>query len=362
MTRLGFVLAWLLTVCGSAHAHGITFTLIELRLEPEDTQIRVEIPIQALLHEQPLPLPIGTTDQTFRADRLPAGLQTSLTNLLKARLSLDAGGKSLPVAVGSIEPAGEYVVLTASAPPVVDALGVRANLFPDDALHRVFVDVYHAGSLAGQYVLGREEASFVLAAPERPLLEVIGTFVREGVHHIFIGPDHILFVLALILLGGTLWSQVKIITAFTAAHSITLALATLGIVRLPARPVESVIALSIVVVGLHDLRQLRRGTSERVAQDPRVPLAFTFGLVHGLGFASALAEFDLSGKALAWALAGFNVGVEMAQVTIVLLATPLLVALHRHIAPRIARDLLSATACVVVLVGGFWLCQRLLGA
>ena len=280
-----------------------------------------------------------------------------------ARFGLDAGGESLPATVEGIEPTGDYVVLTASAPPIpANALAVRASLFPEDAQHKSFIDVYRAGSLAGQYVLDQDQTSFVLAAPERPFQEVIGTFVREGIEHIFSGPDHILFVLALILLGGSLWSQIKIITAFTAAHSTSLALATLGIVRLPSRPVESVIALSIVVMGVHDFRLLHRDPSGRAERDHRVLIAFTFGLVHGLGFASALAEFELTGTALVWALAGFNVGVEIGQVAIVLLAAPLLAALHRHVAPRIARDLLSAAACVIVLVGAFWLGQRLLSA
>jgi len=157
---------------------------------------------------------------------------------------------------------------------------------------------------------------------------VIVTFIREGVHHIYIGPDHILFVLALILLGGTTGAQAKIITAFTAAHSVTLTLAALNIVQLPSRPVESVIALSIVVVGLHDMQQLRREVPASRNRDPRALFAFTFGLVHGFGFASVLRDLDLPTSALAWSLASFNVGVELGQLTIVLLAAPLLAALR----------------------------------
>ena len=158
--------------------------------------------------------------------------------------------------------------MTAAAPAITGVLDIRANLFPDDALHKVFFDVYRSGTLAGQYVLDRQDPAFTLAAPERALREVIGTFVREGIRHIFIGPDHILFVLALILLGGRLWSQIKVVTAFTVAHSTSLALATLGIVRFPSSLVESAIALSIVVVGLHDLRQLWDGWPKRVAAKP----------------------------------------------------------------------------------------------
>ena len=219
MTWLRLSLVWLLALVGAAEAHEITFTVVNLRLERDETRISVELPIKALLHEQPSPLPAGTTEQTFHAGQLPADLRTSLISLLSARLRVASGGKILPVTVGGIEPTGEYVVLTAAAPAITGVLDIRANLFPDDALHKAFFDVYRSGTLAGQYVLDRQDPAFTLAAPERALREVIGTFVREGIRHIFIGPDHILFVLALILLGGRLWSQIKVVTAFTVAHS-----------------------------------------------------------------------------------------------------------------------------------------------
>jgi len=191
---------------------------------------------------------------------------------------------------------------------------------------------------------------------------VIVTFIREGVHHIYIGPDHILFVLALILLGGTTGAQAKIITAFTAAHSVTLTLAALNIVQLPSRPVESVIALSIVVVGLHDMQQLRREVPASRNRDPRALFAFTFGLVHGFGFASVLRDLDLPTSALAWSLASFNVGVELGQLTIVLLAAPCSPHCGRHAPTRTAQNAQTGLASLVVLTGSYWLIQRALGA
>jgi hydrogenase/urease accessory protein HupE len=355
--RLGWV-TLLLALWGFAGAHVISFSHVDVRLEQGEARLTVQLPIKALLHEQPSPLPPGTTEQALRSSPLPAGVQTYLKTMLTARLRLTSSGQSLPLTVSGVRSAGEDVALTLTAPPVPGALGVQANLFPEDSLHKIFVNVYRKDALVGQYALDRQDASFTLAAPERPLWDAITTFVREGIHHIFIGPDHILFVLALILLGGTLWSQFKIITAFTVAHSITLALATLNIVHLPSQLVESVIALSIVVVGVHDVRQLRRSGTERTGWDVRIPFAFAFGLVHGFGFASVLTELDLPQKALAWSLAAFNVGVEIGQVTIVLLATPLLLAVRRYAAPQVSQGLLTAAASVVVLVGGFWLVQR----
>lgn len=355
MNRLFALL--LLVIFGWAGAHELTFSRVDVQLDAAQTRLTVKLPEKALLHEQPSPLPAGTTAQTLSAPTLSAGVRTSLGTLVTARLRLLSGNTSLPLTVNRVEATGEDVTLTLSAPPVSGALGVQANLFPDDALHKVFVSVYRDSALVGQYALDRQNFSLTLAAPARPLTEVIATFVREGVRHIFIGPDHILFVLALILLGGRVGAQVKIITAFTAAHSVTLVLATLGVVQLPSRLVESVIALSIVAVGLHDLRQVRRRAAS--GRDLRVPLAATFGLIHGFGFASVLRELDLPQAALGWSLAAFNVGVEIGQVAIVLLAAPMLFALRRFASPDFRQGVLMAASLGVVLVGGLWFVQRL---
>lgn len=358
------LLALALAFSGWARAHQVTFSHIDVRLEQVETKMTVQLPIKALLQEEPLALPAGTTEKTLRSSPLPANIQTSLTTLLTTRLQLLSSGKALALTVHTIQPAGEDLALSATAPPISGSLKMQANLFPEDPLHKIFVNVYRQANLVGQYALDRQDASFSLIAPERPLWEVVSTFIREGIHHIFIGPDHILFVLALILLGSNLGSQFKIITAFTVAHSITLALATLHIVQLPSRLVESAIALSIVVVGLHDLWQLqqwqhqRQHQSSRNGWDMRIGFAFAFGLVHGFGFANVLSELELPQQALVWSLAAFNVGVEIGQVTIVLLATPLLYALRHYASAKVAQGFLTAAACLVVLVGGFWLVQR----
>lgn len=356
MNWLRIALLLVVALCCSAEAHEITFSQMDVRLEKEATLLTVKLPITALIHEQPM------LEQTLRSSPLPTDAQAALTELLTTRLRVASGETTLRLMVGSSQQAGENVAMSLSGPPVDGALGVWANLFPDDPLHKVFVNVYREAALVGQYALDRQNPALTLAASERPLWEVITTFLRAGIHHIFIGPDHILFVLALILLGGRLWSQLKIITAFAVAHSITLALATLNVVYLPSRLVEGGIALSIVVVGLHDLRELRRSRPAPAGRDLRVMFAFGFGLIHGFGFAGVLAEFDLPKQALVWSLAAFNFGVEIGQVFIVLLAAPLLTMLRRFAPPRIAHFQMTAAACGVVVAGSFWLCLRALDA
>jgi hydrogenase/urease accessory protein HupE len=169
--------------------------------------------------------------------------------------------------------------------------------------------------------------------------------------HIFIGPDHILFVVGLLLLGGTVGQLLKIVTAFTLAHSITLAAATLGLWDPPARIVEPAIALSIVFVGVHSLLTPKR--------DARLLFAFAFGLIHGFGFAGVLRELDLPRHALGWSLFSFNVGVEFGQACIVLAVAPPLALLRRHNRP-LAQKIVTAGSAGVIFAGAYWFAQRLL--
>jgi hydrogenase/urease accessory protein HupE len=148
--------------------------------------------------------------------------------------------------------------------------------------------------------------------PTRPnAWGVAGTYLALGVEHILTGIDHLLFVLALLLLTKGTWRLVKTVTAFTVAHSITLGLATLGIVHVPSRPVEAVIALSIVFVAA-EIVQARRGRASLAAQMPWI-VAFIFGLLHGFGFAGALSEVGLPEGHIPVALLFFNLGVEAGQ-------------------------------------------------
>jgi len=167
------------------------------------------------------------------------------------------------------------------------------------------------------------------------------SFFSLGIEHILTGFDHILFLLALILRGGNLWSLLKIVTAFTIAHSITLALSVLGIVTVPAPPVEAVIALSIAYVAAENLF-MRNAVSHRWA------VSFIFGLVHGFGFSSVLRELGLPQDGLAWSLLNFNLGVEVGQACVILMVVPLVIWIRsaRWQAP------ITTTASALVLVVG----------
>jgi hydrogenase/urease accessory protein HupE len=203
-----------------------------------------------------------------------------------------------------------------------------------------------------------------IARPSQPWVEItpaLGTwetalqFVVQGVHHILWGPDHLLFVFGLLLIVPTTWALVKTITAFTVAHSVTLAAATLGYVRPPTPPIEAAIALSILFLAPEILRARRGGTSFTI-RHPWV-VAFVFGLLHGFGFASALSAAGVPPADVPLALVSFNVGVELGQLAFVALVL-LLERGVRRLGVRWPRPIELLPAYAVGTLGGFWVIQR----
>jgi hydrogenase/urease accessory protein HupE len=193
---------------------------------------------------------------------------------------------------------------------------------------------------------------------------VAATYLRLGVEHILFGFDHLLFVLALVILVRD-WRRVAVtVTAFTIAHSITLAAATLGFVNVPGPPIEAAIALSIVLVAV-EIVNARRGTPSFAARWPWLA-AFGFGLLHGLGFAGALAEVGLPHHAIPVALLFFNAGVELGQLVFVATVLTVGALLRRAIAFRLKPALLQqavnrldvVAAYAIGTVAAFWLIER----
>ena len=177
-------------------------------------------------------------------------------------------------------------------------------------------------------------------------------FLAMGVEHILGGIDHLLFLVALLALSRGVWQTVTIVTGFTVAHSITLSLAVLGVVDVPSRIVEPLIAASIVWVAVENL-MAPAGLGRRWL------VAAIFGLIHGLGFASALTELDLSREALARALIGFNVGIELGQIAFVIVVLPPLAWASR---PGRLPRLPQVLSVVVALAGAVWFVERILTA
>ena len=236
----------------------------------------------------------------------------------------------------------------------VGRLTVRATLFPYNPNHQTFVNLYENGRLVRQEILNSTRNSLEFYTGTRQgAVAVFKTFTASGIHHIAIGPDHILFIVGLLLLGGTVRRLLLIISAFTLGHSITLSLAALGIVTPPAHVIEPAIALSIVYVGADNLLVGSKG------RDARAWVALFFGLVHGFGFASVLRETGLPPRALGLSLFSFNIGVEIGQAIIVMIVASLLGAIHAR-RPGATRPIVLAGSLVVIAAGTYWFIERVI--
>ena len=220
-----------------------------------------------------------------------------------------------------------------------------ALLFDIDAQHRGLV---HVG---GQTVIVRDAEPVRIAVGESTSVR---SFIREGIWHIWIGLDHILFLLCLIL--PAVWRRTslrqsaievfEIVTAFTLAHSITLVISAVGLFTLPSRFVETAIALSVVAAALNNLLRVI---------DARWAVAFGLGLLHGFGFSSVLVDLGLPSHELIGTLLGFNLGVELGQAAIVLAVLPLLYVIRNSLAYR---ALLYAGSGAVVVIATIWTYER----
>ena len=335
-----------------ARAHDTSFSYAEVQWAREHIVVRLSVHRDDAATVLAVAVPESLMHAGFLAHEA-----ARLAAIVARDFHLQADGRDVALTFerAVAVPAKRSVALTFVAPLAHPAghLGLRARLFPANAQHETFLNVYVAGRLVRQSVLTREQpAAELYGQGAAGVWAVVTTFVRAGIHHIFIGPDHILFIVGLLLLGGGIVRVLKVATAFTLAHSITLLLAATGRLDISSRIVEPLIALSIVYIGIENLRA-RPGMPDR-----RTVLAFGFGLIHGLGFASVLREFGLPGEALGWSLLSFNVGVELGQASIVLAVTPLL-GLLRATRPRTALQAVTFGSWGIIAMGGYWFLQRL---
>ena len=352
MSALRRIAALLLALAASAAAHDEPTSFLDLRVGADGLTASLAASATDLAHDLPAVEPAMLLDPAVAAVQ-----RTALAAIVQARLHLAADGTPLTAELRGIVPApgkrDVHLELHYAWPAVPAVIQVQARLFPYDPRHRTFVNIYENGSLRRQEIFSGEAAPFEFrAGAQQSVAGVVRQFVFSGVHHIFIGPDHILFVIGLLLLGGRVGQLLKIITAFTVAHSITLGLATFGLLRPPAAVIEPAIALSIVFVGLHAFLGSKK-------HDPRLLFAFCFGLIHGFGFANVLQEMVLPSHALGWSLAAFNGGVEIGQACIVLTVAPLLALLRRR-SVRASERVVAGGALAVTMAGAFWFFQRVM--
>jgi hypothetical protein len=369
MKRLLFVLALLLPPVAFAHKPSDSYLTIRGDGKVTELAVRWDIALRDL-------------DYVLELDRDGNGaltwgeVRTRTDDIVKYatdRLALTTGDKPCAWQVASPlqldhHSDGTYAVLslTARCDGFDRGLAMRYSLLFDvDPSHRGLVQWIAPGSNGAQaLVFGTDNARQPLALRAPSAWQTLAQYLKDGMWHIWIGYDHILFLLSLLLpavlvRGGRDWQPagslkrsllevLKVVTAFTLAHSITLSLAALHVISLPSRVVESTIAASVVFAALNNLR----GNIEK----KRWVMAFVFGLVHGFGFASVLADLGLPQGALALALVGFNLGVEVGQMAIVVAFVPVAFAMRRTLFYR--RGVLTFGSVLVALVAAYWFVQR----
>lgn len=350
--RAALLLVCVLAPARAAISHPAPFSYLDVRLTPSVVEGTLVLHDFDVAHELKLAAPEALLDAATLRQHAAA-----ITALIQARLTMNADGRDLVWDLTSVRPlADRTAVEVAYRVPLTRTIGhlvIRAALFPYDPTHQTFVNIYESDALAHQQVLSAARPTMEYYTGGRQgAFAVFAAFTRAGIHHIAIGPDHILFIVGLLLLGGSVLRLLGIVSAFTIGHSITLSLAVLNIVTPPARVVEPAIALSIVYVGADNL------LSTKGARDVRAWIALFFGLVHGFGFASVLREIGLPPRALGISLFSFNLGVEIGQAVIVILVASLLAVLRRRNPVR-AGQLVTAASVFVALAGAYWFVQRI---
>ena len=338
-------------LCASgAWAHPAPFSYLDVAFRGGNIEGSLTVHVIDIAHELNVTPPETVLDPEFLTRQ-----RQQILDVLTPRISLSTD-RPLKIEWGAILPMKEELALRLMYRIPNEhpgALAIDTNLFPYDPIHQTFINIYeNTDPSPRQQVIfnATTEPHTYYLGTTQGAVAVMKTFIPSGTHHILIGPDHILFLIGLLLLGGSWIALVRIVTAFTIGHSITLSLAALNIFSPPPSIIEPAIALSIVFVGADNLV---RGDG----RDLRAWVALTFGLVHGFGFANVLREFGLPREALGWSLFSFNLGVEIGQLAVVLAVASVLTAIRRRSELMGARVAVAGSV-VVIAAGTYWFVQR----
>ena len=346
MGRLGLTVLVLLALAAGragAHQQGVSYSDVEL----VDGVLRYDLALTT--HD------VGADDDGdgVLTDEEVLNNLARLRRLLERAVTVEAGGTACPLGLQdyALEPNETIVFRLRGVCPEVTPLRVVVRLLMLTSVDGYNLAKIRVGREYEEHIFTRERGEVLVGnARSGGLAATFGRFFVLGVEHIATGYDHVLFLLALLLVGGEFRSLLAIVTAFTVAHSVTLSLAVLEVVALPTRLVESAIALSIAWVALENLLiDDSRG---------RWRITFGFGLMHGFGFASVLRGMALPREGLAASLLAFNLGVETGQLVIVLVAYPLVVRIARS---RHRRRVVVTISGAILVLALWWFIERAFG-
>ncbi len=343
----------------SARAHQVNLSTARVTLGA-DRNVTVEVGLKGSDADRVAGTKVFDVRRNVVDPEQVASSAALITVYVSAHIAV-TGTDGQPCAPGAAKviPDGDGVVFrnTFSCTNVVGDIIYRSTVLTEAEPSARQVVLIGEGANAPQALLDASNTTVTLSAPAPSVWATMQRYLVTGIEHIFLGYDHVAFLVAVVLWARRLVPVIKIVTAFTIAHSITLSLAALNIVAIPSAIVEPAIAASIVFVAVENF------FSRNI--DGRWPVAFAFGLVHGFGFAGALQEVGLPPNAVVPALAAFNIGVEFGQVAIVSIVLPALILVDGlttadHARPTRAAPLVYGCSGLISLLGCYWFLARVL--
>lgn len=349
----------LLTQAAAIHAHELNLSKAQIELQ-FGRQVSLEIAFSGADADRMAKTSVFDAKSGLVDPTKLAASSAPIIEYVRSHTSLQ-GEDGTPCAAGEAQVVpdkdGLSIRQTWSCEKVAGDIVYRSTvLTAEDPAARQIVMI-GTGDDALQALLNATATEVVInkASSTTSLLEVVRLYLLTGIEHIFLGYDHVAFLVAIVLWARRVGPVFKIVTAFTVAHSITLSLAALDIVVVPSSIVEPAIAASIVFVAAENFFSRNA--------DGRWKVTFAFGLIHGFGFASVLKEFGLPPNAVVPALASFNIGVEIGQLAIVSVVVPVLVYLDRVLSaerafPVRTAQVVYAVSGVITVLGGYWLLSR----
>jgi len=357
--------ALLLLACGSAAwAHDEKFSVSRVEIQDDGVTWSVDVALQGLERIFPLPAdPIEMSDRQFQ------GMKADIVRYLRTCMKVEINGALVEPEAGTLAPlyerfvaTGEMIIAHArqdfrfpSAKPVRDVVLSGAFFATKTDQHHAVLNVSWNGARRSYSRYGPFELDLTASRVHPTFWSTAREFLIWGAHHIFIGYDHIAFLLALLLAATRLGEMVRVATSFTLAHSLTLLLSALDVIRLPSAVTESLIAASIVYVAVENyfIKEAKY----------RWVVTFLFGLVHGLGFSSVLRDRLQDLDTIVLPVVSFNFGVELGQIAILLVVFPILAWLRKgateEASAKRQRRLVRIGSAPIFLLGCFWLVDRI---
>ena len=333
------------------YAHPAPFSYVDLRLNREAIELVVVAHVFDVAHDLQIEPQDRLLDPSFVTRESEA-----IVRLLSDRLRVTADGAVLSATSwtpATALPDRQAIAVAASYPLAQSAGAVMLDvkMFPYDPAHQTFVNVYEDGPLTLQAILDASKTQLEYYPGSRQgTWTVMKRFAPVGAEHVLFGLDHLAFLIGLVLLGGSLLRIVTIATMFVAGNAVALAMTMLNLLQPPARLIEPAIALSIVYVGADNL-MVRGG------RDMRPVIALVFGVIHGFWFANGLRAMDLPTRTIGWSLFSFDVGLDFAQVVVVLAAGTGMLQLWLS-RPELARRVATTASSLVIVAGVYWFVQK----